>query len=117
MKTCSQCHTEKLFSEFNIDSSGKYTDGFRPQCKKCHNDGRLNSHLKKRNDFVIKFGGKCTKCNNDDIETLGFRNSASKRFNSLTSSSSAGIKMKEIEENKDINILLCVNCHVKMKNQ
>ncbi len=112
-KTCSQCRNPKDVSYYYADSSGKYTDGYKPQCKECHMAGIQGAHLKKRNELLTALGGKCQKCGESNLDILGFKNVESKRFNSLMSSSNAGKKMKEIQENPHQNSLICMACHHK----
>ena len=127
-KKCNGCDSDKLLSEFNKAKDKK--DGYQTSCREC-NKRKLKEHYdnnkeyyaeKKRNrtqmirEYInsVKTNAQCTHCPEDDIACLDFHHEGDKEFE-LGTAASNGVALDRVKKEIDKCIILCSNCHRKLR--
>lgn len=104
-KICSNC--DKELDKKNFHSKKDTPDFLNPWCKQCRKEEQYNELRLHIRNKKIQMGGKCAKCENDDINVLQFDHYVGNKCGTITHLQSKRTIDNEIQKCQ----LLCIFCH------
>lgn len=124
-KNCSKCKQIKELTEFRKHIF--HSTGYRSQCKKCEiashkiriYDGVRTKYIKRKDEVIKHYGGKCECCGIDNIYFLSIdhinKDASKQKGNRKRRATGEELYRYLIKNNYPNNVrVLCFNCHFGM---